>query len=122
MRPQHIRATTMHRRLGGEANSFRYGVDYLLIDPEKIEKTSALFSANAANLVSYHDRDHGGVRGAGQGAQWVRDRFAEAGIPIGQGWRILLLAQPRMLGLASRLSAFGWLSTRMRRSGSLSPR
>ena len=98
MRPQHIRATTMHRRLGGEANSFRYSVDYLLIDPEKIENTSALFSANSANLVSYYDRDHGGVRGAGQGAQWVRDRLAEAEIQIGQGWRILLLAQPRMLG------------------------
>jgi DUF1365 family protein len=98
MKPQHIKASTMHRRLGGEANSFRYDVDYLLIEPEKIGKAPALFSANAANLVSYHDLDHGGVRGAGQGAQWVRDRLGEAGIAMEHGWRILLLAQPRMLG------------------------
>lgn len=98
MRPQHIKATTTHKRLGGESNSFRYGVDYLLLEPEKIEKAPALFSANGANLVSYHDRDHGGARGDGQGAQWVRDRLGDAGIPIEQGWRVLLLAQPRMLG------------------------
>jgi len=98
MRPQHIKASTMHKRLGGERNSFRYGVDYVLLEPEEIEDASGLFSANAANLVSYHDRDHGGQRGAGQGSQWVRETLADAGIQLGQGWRILVLAQPRMFG------------------------
>lgn len=98
MKPEHIRATTMHRRLGTESNSFSYGVDYVLTEPERHEPASRLFSVNAANLAAIHDVDHGGERDNGRGAAWVRECLATEGLATEPGWRILLLAQPRLLG------------------------
>jgi DUF1365 family protein len=91
----HIRGETFHGRKGAVTNAFRYGVDYLLLDPETATGPS-LFSRNARNLTSLHDRDHGGAPGQGRGAAWVRDVLAAHGLPGAA--RILLLAQPRVLG------------------------
>ncbi len=77
------------------ANSFRYGVDYVLLDPETA-RGPTLFSRNRANLLSLHDSDHGGPPQAGQGVGWVRAVLAEHGLPGAD--RILLMAQPRVLG------------------------
>ncbi len=62
-RPEQVAAVTTHRRRGGIRHSFRYGVDYVLIDPEVSVRTPLLFSRNRLNLASVHDRDHGGPAG-----------------------------------------------------------
>ncbi len=88
---------TTHARRGGPDNAFRYGVDYVLVDPDDTAGTPALFSRNHFNLLAVHDRDHGGKRGAGEGVAWARQVFDQHGLPSG-GTRILLLTQPRFLG------------------------
>jgi uncharacterized protein len=91
---QHIRGETYHGRKGGVTNRFRYGVDYVLLDPETAHGPR-LFSRNRGNLTSLHDSDHGGLPGQGRGTAWVRETLATQGITAAQ---ILLLAQPRVLG------------------------
>lgn len=93
--PEHLRGETFHGRKGALANAFRYRVDYLLLEPESA-RGPALFSRNRANLTSLHDSDHGGAPRAGRGVAWVREVLAAHGLPGGE--RILLLAQPRVLG------------------------
>lgn len=94
--PLHMPGHTAHSRRGGPNNAFRYGVDYLLIDPD-IDAPRGLVSRNRFNLFAIHDRDHGGKRGAGTGAAWARQVFTDAGLAV-SGLRILLLTQPRFLG------------------------
>ncbi len=91
----HIAGETFHGRKGAVANSFRYGVDYLLLDPETATPRP-FFSRNRWNLLSVHDCDHGGAPKAGRGAEWAREVLAAHGLPGAA--RILLLAQPRVLG------------------------
>ena len=73
-------------------------MDYVLIEPEARQGLPALFSTNRRNLMALHDRDHGGPRGAGRGVAWVREVLARTHAAGTQDWRILLLAQPRILG------------------------
>ncbi|SDX30584.1 DUF1365 domain-containing protein [Roseicitreum antarcticum] len=94
----HIAGQTFHGRRGGIGNRFTYGVDYLLFDPEAALSTPALLSRNRANIVSLHDSDHGGDRGAGRGAPWVREVLAAHGLTHATDGQLLLLAQPRVLG------------------------
>ena len=91
----HIRGETFHGRKGAVTNQFRYGVDYILLDPATA-KGPSLFSVNGRNVTSLHDTDHGGQPGQGRGADWVRDVLAAHGLPGAD--RIQLLAQPRVLG------------------------
>jgi uncharacterized protein len=91
---QHIRGETFHGRKGAVANSFRYGVDYVLLNTET-SLGPRLFSRNRANVVSLHDTDHGGAPKRGRGVTWVRDVLAAHDV---QADEILLLAQPRILG------------------------
>jgi len=90
-----IRGETFHGRKGAVANSFRYTVDYVLLDPDQA-KGPWLFSRNRANLTAVHDRDYGGPVGQGRGTAWVRQGLADHGLPGSE--RILLLGQPRVLG------------------------
>ncbi len=91
----HIRGETFHGRKGAVTNSFRYGVDYLMLDPETA-RGPTLFSRNGRNLLSLHDSDHGGAPKAGRGVAWVREVLGAHDLPGAD--RILLLAQPRVLG------------------------
>ena len=91
----HIKGQTFHGRKGAVTNAFRYGVDYVLLDPETARGPS-LFSVNAGNLASLWTSDHGGAPGAGQGVDWVRQVLAAHVLPGAD--RIALLAQPRVLG------------------------
>jgi len=91
----HIRGETFHGRKGAVTNSFRYGVDYILLDPETAQGPS-LFSVNGRNVTSLHASDHGGPPGQGRGVDWVRDVLAAHDLPGAD--RIQLLAQPRVLG------------------------
>ena len=95
MKVEHVEGETFHGRKGAEPNSFRYGVDYILLDPEAVEGP-ALFSVNRGNLVSFHDSDHGGAPGQGRGSLWLREVLAAHDLPAPA--RILLLTQPRVLG------------------------
>ena len=102
---QRIPAETFHGRKGAVKNAFRYSVDYLLLDPAKA-KGPALFSRNRANLMSVQDTDHGGAPGKGTGVGWAREVLAHANVAHD---RILLLAQPRLLGHVFNPVSF-WLS------------
>ncbi|WP_135447975.1 MULTISPECIES: DUF1365 domain-containing protein [Tabrizicola] len=105
MRVQRIRAETFHGRKGPVKNAFRYSVDYLLLDPERYEGP-ALFSRNRGNLMSLHDADHGGAPGEGRGVAWAREVLAGHGLAHD---RVLLLAQPRLLGHVFNPVSF-WLA------------
>jgi uncharacterized protein len=94
-RVDHIRGETFHGRKGAVKNQFRYGVDYLLLDTETANGPR-LFSRNRRNLTSLYDADHGGAPKHGAGVQWVRDVLASHALPGAD--RILLLAQPRVMG------------------------
>jgi len=95
---EHVAGQTFHGRHGeGVRNAFRYGVDYVLVDPEDDARPPLPMRRNAAAPVSLHDRDHGGPPGAGRGAEWVREVLAGLDAPLDWG-RLLLLAQPRVLG------------------------
>ena len=92
---EHIAGETFHGRKGAVANSFRYGVDYVLLDADAAHGP-ALFGRNRRALASVHDVDHGGAPGQGRGAAWVREVLAAWQVP--SDGRVLLLTQPRLLG------------------------
>lgn len=92
----HIDGQTFHGRKGDTQNAFRYSIDYVLLDAEQDVRGPGLFSRGERNLTGVHDIDHGGAPGQGRGALWVHDVLREHQLP--QADRILLLAQPRVLG------------------------
>ncbi|MBI1220895.1 MAG: DUF1365 family protein [Rhodobacteraceae bacterium] len=104
--PEFVAAETVHARRGATRNAFRYRVDFVLIDPDA-RRGPMLFSRNAPNLASVHDRTHGGPRGAGAGAVWARRALADAGAPAGLALR--LLTQPRFFGFWFNPVSF-WLA------------
>lgn len=108
--PRHMRGETMHARKDAIRNRFRYAVDYLLIDPDDTRDIAPLFSRNSAGLFSLHDRDHGGVRGDGEGVSWAQKVLGNAGLDMA-GVKLLLLAQPRFAGFWFNPVAF-WLAMR----------
>ncbi|MGV8950968.1 MAG: DUF1365 domain-containing protein [Cypionkella sp.] len=103
--PDHIVGTTYHGRRGAVANAFRYGIDYVLIDPDSRQGPN-LFSRNRANLTSLWDVNHGGAPLQGKGVAWCKDMLAAHNLPTPD--RIELLAQPRVLGHVFNPVAF-WL-------------
>ncbi|MEM8825130.1 MAG: DUF1365 domain-containing protein [Pseudomonadota bacterium] len=104
----YVAARTFHgRQAEGVNNAFRYSVDYVLMNPEADLNTPRLFSRNRFNLFSIRDRDHGGEPGKGDGIAWVHKALA-AHLPDFQPGRILLLAQPRVLGYVFNPVSF-WL-------------
>lgn len=108
--PEHLAGHTTHARKGAVGHVFRYGVDYVLIDPDSA-KGPFLFSRNAWNLISVHDRNHGGPPKAGQGVVWARKVLSERGLGHDADLRILLLTQPGFLGYVFNPVSF-WLALR----------
>lgn len=90
-------AAITHARRGALRHSFRTRADHVLLAPETARPPRGL-SLDRFNLLALYRRDHGGVRGAGQGADWAWDQFAEAGLPRAPGRVLALLTQPRFLG------------------------
>ncbi|MEL6520454.1 MAG: DUF1365 domain-containing protein [Pseudomonadota bacterium] len=105
---EHISGQTYHGRRGAVENAFRYSVDYILLDPEAEVRGPRLFARNSTNLASLQDRDHGGAPGLGRGPVWAREVLADRGIDAS---RLLLLAQPRILGHVFNPVSF-WLCYR----------
>lgn len=98
-RIDHIKGETFHGRKGAIENAFKYGVDYLLLEPDAEHRGSIFFRRNGRALTSLHDADHGGAPKDGDGTAWVRDVLAAHNLSnIVDGGRILLLAQPRVMG------------------------
>lgn len=106
---EHVAGQTFHGRKGDIENAFRYGVDYVLLDPEAPVRAPWPFRRNARGLVSVHDSDHGGAPGKGRGAPWLRDVLRGHGLGDVTGGRFLLLAQPRVLGHVFNPVSF-WLA------------
>lgn len=101
-----IRGETFHGRKGPVRNTFRYTVDYVMLEPDHAAGP-ALFSRNKRNLTAVHDLDHGGPPGKGRGTAWVREVLAAHGFPAPA--RIELIAQPRVLGHVFNPVSF-WLA------------
>ena len=104
----HIAGTTTHARRGAIRHQFRYGVDFVLLDPEADVASPALFSRGRFNLASVHDADHGGPIKQGRGAPWAREVLAGAGLDR-PGLGLSLLTQPRFLGYGFNPVSF-WLA------------
>ncbi len=89
-----------HQRLQPRRHRLRYGVYYLLIDLDELPRLHQRlrwFSANAFNLCSWHERDHGDGTPGGLRA-YVERQLQAAGLPAGGA--IQLLTMPRILGYA----------------------
>ncbi|SFM12646.1 DUF1365 domain-containing protein [Shimia aestuarii] len=105
--PEHIRGVTTHTRRGSIRNSFRYGVDFVLIDPDS-SAGPWLFGRNRPGLISVQDRAHGGALGAGRGAAWARDALKLRGLAP-DSYELRLLTQPGFLGHVFNPVSF-WLA------------
>ena len=95
-RIDHIPGETFHGRRGAIENAFRYTIDYVMLEPEVHVPMHMLFSRNKGNLTALLDSDHGGPPKEGRGAAWVRDVLASHNLDL--TGRVLLLAQPRVMG------------------------
>lgn len=94
-------ARISHRRRIAPFYRFVYRVFYLLLDVDRIDALASrlrLFSHNRFNLLSFHDRDHGGGDGIGLRA-WAEALLATGGVTL-DGGRIRLLCLPRLFGFA----------------------
>ena len=107
-RLEQVEAVTTHARRGAIRHSFRYAVDYVLIEPEAETHGALLFSRNRFNLASVHDIDHGGPLKRGRGAGWARGVLSEYGLDR-PAVRLFLLTQPRFLGYVFNPVSF-WLA------------
>lgn len=94
-RVTHIRGETYHGRKGPIPNAFRYSVDYVVIEPEKVSGP-ILFSHNRFNAMAVHDQDNGGTPSRGRSVSWVREILDQNGLP--DAAKIELVTQPRILG------------------------
>jgi uncharacterized protein len=99
-----IRGETFHGRKGAVANSFRYTVDYVLLNPDRA-KGPSLFSRNRRNVTAVHDADYGGAPGKGRGTAWVREVLAAHDLPGAD--RSSSSANPASWAMSSTRSASG---------------
>ncbi|MHA7887363.1 DUF1365 domain-containing protein [Roseicyclus sp.] len=106
----HIKGSTFHGRRGAVENAFTYSIDYVMLDAEADRPRAPwLFGRNRAGLTSLHDADHGGPPKEGRGAVWAREVFAVHGLAEVTDGKLMLLAQPRMLGHVFNPVSF-WLA------------
>ena len=88
----------MHARLRPKPHRFTYKICTLLIDLDQLNKAqthAAIFSINKANLVSFHEKDHG-PRDGSPLRQFVNQTMADHGLE--EPARILLWCTPRVFG------------------------
>ena len=95
------RTTVVHTRYAPVRHSFRYSVNYLLLDIDRLaqlDQQLRLFSWNRPGLFSFHDRDHGPRDGSAL-RPWIEQTLREQGVEMAGG-RVRLLCLPRLLGYA----------------------
>jgi DUF1365 family protein len=96
--------TLMHARRTPARHVFRYPVSYWLFDLDELpelERRLRLFSVNGPNAVSLRDADH--FDGIAPLKRAVLDLVADPSIE-----RVLMLAQPRVLGYVFNPVSFYW--------------
>jgi DUF1365 family protein len=96
--------TLMHARRTPARHVFRYPVSYWLFDLDELpelERRLRLFSVNRRNVVSLRDRDH--FDGTKPLKQAVAGLVGDPSIE-----RVLMLAQPRVLGYVFNPVSFYW--------------
>jgi DUF1365 family protein len=94
----HIQGQTFHGRRGAVENAFRYGIDYVMLDAEAPAGGPALFGRNRRGFFSLQDSDHGGEPKKGYGALWARAVLEAHGLDDVTDGKLMLLAQPRVMG------------------------
>lgn len=90
----------MHMRLRPRAHRFRHAVFSLLLDVDRLDRTSRglrLLRHNRFGLLSVHDADHG-PRDGSPLRPWIDAQLAQAGRP--KASRVAMLSFPRVLGVA----------------------
>lgn len=102
-----LTARITHARRGALSHAFRTRAEHVLLSPETC-RPPRLMGHNGPGLIALRDTDHGGARGAGQGAPWAWARLAEAGIVRRPGQVLALLTQPRFLGFGFNPVSF-WM-------------
>lgn len=93
------RGHVMHMRVKPVAHRFRYRVFNLCLDLDRLTEanhSSALFSINRLNLVSFHERDH--VDGVHPSLRAYADSLMAAAGIRERAARIALVCYPRILG------------------------
>jgi DUF1365 family protein len=93
-----FRGIVTHKRFRPRVHKLRYRVFSILFDLDELpalDRSLALFSRNRFNLMSFHDRDHGGG-GEEPLRAYVERTLREGGIT--GGGPIRLLCMPRILG------------------------
>lgn len=105
----HLKGSTTHARRGSIGHAFSYPVDYVMIDPDA--RGSGWLSRNRFSILSVHDKDHGGKRRLGHGAEWAKRILGNAGVPAHPKNRLRLLTLPRVLGMGFCPVSF-WLQFR----------
>jgi DUF1365 family protein len=106
----HIAGETFHGRRGAVENAFKYSIDYVMVDAEACAlRAPRGFGRNRAGFLSLWDKDHGGVPKAGRGPAWAREVLGTHGLSEITDGRLMLLAQPRMLGHVFNPVSF-WLA------------
>jgi len=103
----HISGRTFHGRKGSVENAFTYSIDYVLLDAENPVASPSLFGRNKGNMTAVFDGDHGGDPKQGTGAKWARGVLDAHDLQT--DGRLLLLAQPRVLGHVFNPVSF-WLA------------
>jgi DUF1365 family protein len=88
-----------HKRLRPRVHAFSYGMYYLRLPLRSLQAGgtigSRLFSHNAFNLLSFHDRDHGD--GRRPLTEWIDALLREHGVFDADG-EVWLQTMPRVLG------------------------
>jgi DUF1365 family protein len=93
--------TVMHARHEPAANVFRYPVYMTLLDLDELPLLDGqlrLFGWNRRAVTSYYDRDHVDVRG----------HLTAAGVDLGEGGRLEVLTNLRVLGHVFNPVSFWW--------------
>lgn len=106
----YLGADVCHARQGALRHRFRYGVDYVLLAPEAV-RPKGLFRLGRFGLFSFRSADHGGPRGAGEGAAWAWAALARAGLARRPDLGLAMMTQPRFLGFWFNPVSF-WLALR----------
>jgi len=96
-----------HARSRPRRNVFRYGVLYVALTLEDIERRTGnlFFSCERFNLLSFYARDHGDGRSSPRA--WIEGLLSESQIAEADG-EVLLVTLPRILGYVFNPVSF-WL-------------
>jgi DUF1365 family protein len=92
---------TTHSRTRPVKNRFRYPIYFVYLDLDElpdVQRSLRIFSHNSANVVSFHDRDHGPRDGSPLKPWFQTEVLGRVGIELGEGGRVAVLSIPKVFG------------------------